>query len=146
NVAAGLRLNPNKRSTRQQIEERNQIRIRQVNAPAGTRFAYRGLVGGAVDVNIALVRIHIAAAIDAGFQAFEPQDARGDFGIGEFRLRDVADDFARLENSSGRFARANFFSNAMQSQWRAIRAFLLPDAKARGGAGELLDKLTILKQ
>ena len=93
----------------------------------------------AVDVNVARVRIHVAAAIEAGFETFQPQDARGDFCVRKFRLRRVADDFARFENRSRRFARADFFRNAMQSERRAIRAFRLPDAKTRSGATNQLD-------
>ena len=98
------------------------------------------LVAGAVDVNIAVVRIHIAAVIETRLQPFQPQDARGDFGVGKFRLRRVADGFARFENGPRRFAAADFFRDAMQAQRRAVGAFDLPDAKARGGTAEMFSR------
>ena len=78
----------------------------------------RGLADGllirrAVDVNVTCVRIHAAAAIEAGFESFEPQDTRGDLGIRKFRLRRVADDLARFENRSGWFALTDFIFNVM---------------------------------
>ena len=43
------------------------------------------LVHRAVDVNVACVRIYVDAAVEslvqAEFESFEPQDARGDFGV-----------------------------------------------------------------
>ena len=112
----------------------------------------RGLADGflvrrAVDVNVASVRIHVDVAVEtlvqAGFKAFEPQDARGDLGVRKFRLRRVADDLARFENRSRRFARADFFRDAMQSERRAIRAFRLPDAETRSGSGKHFYELEI---
>jgi hypothetical protein len=41
-------------------------------------LADAGFVVGAVDVNVARIGIDIAARIDAGFQAAEPEDASGD--------------------------------------------------------------------
>ncbi len=58
------------------------------------------LIRRAVDVNITLMRIHIAPAVEARLKPLQPQYARGDFGVGPFRLRHVADDFARLKNRS----------------------------------------------
>ena len=115
----------------------------------------RGLADGflvrrTVDVNVARVRIHIDPAIEsfvqAGFETFEPQDARGDLGVREFRLQRVADDFARFENRSRRFARADFFRDVMQSERRAVRAFRLPDAKTRSGAGNFFYGFVLLKK
>ena len=76
-----------------------------MDATAGGWTANRRFVTGAVDVNVTRVRIHVAAAIEAGFESFQPKDAHGDFGVRKFRLRRVADDFARLENRARRFAR-----------------------------------------
>src|SRR5580765_6463893 len=108
-----------------------------MNATAGSRLADGRLVCGAVNVNVTRVRVHVAAAIAAGFEAFQPHDARGDFGIGKFGLRGVTDDFAGFENRAGPFAGADFFRDTMQAERRAIRAFDLPDAETRSGAGEL---------
>ena len=108
------------------------------------------LICRAVDVNVARVRIHVDAAVEtfvqAGLETFQPQDARGDFGVRKFRLRRVADDPARFENRSRRFARADFFRDAMQSERRAIRAFRLPDAETRSGAGKFFDEFVLLKK
>ena len=111
----------------------------------------RGLADGflirrAVDVNVARVRIHVAAAIEAGFETFQPQDARGDLGVRQFRLRRVADDPARFENRSRHDARADFFRDAMQSKRRAVRAFRLPDAETGSGAGKFFYEFVLLKK
>lgn len=117
-----------------------------MNAAAGSRFADARLVRRAVDVNVTLVGIHVPAAIESGFKPFQPQNARGDFGVGEFRLRRVADGLARLEDSSRRRAIADLFGNAVQSQRRAVRAFCLSDTKARGGAGKFFYEFVFLKK
>ena len=111
-----------------------------MNAAARRGFADARLVRRAVDVNVTRVRVHAAAAIEAGFESFQPQDARGDFGVRKFRLRCVADGLARLENRSRRRFRADFFRDAMQSERRAIRAFRLPDAETRRGAAHFAAK------
>ena len=80
-----------------------------MDAAVRRRLADGFLIRRAVDVNVARVRIHTAAAIKAGFETFQPQDARGDLGVRQFRLRRVADDLARFENRSRRLARADFF-------------------------------------
>ena len=64
--------NPNQRADGQQIEERNQIRVGQMDAAAGSGFANARLICSAVDVDVALVRIHVAAAVEAGFESFQP--------------------------------------------------------------------------
>lgn len=121
-----------------------------MNAAAGSWFADGILVCRAVDVNVARVRIHVDAAIEsfvqAGFETFEPQDARGDFGVRQFRLRRVANGFARFENRSSPFARADFFCDAMQSERRALRTFRLPDAETRSGAGDFFYEFVLLKK
>ena len=115
----------------------------------------RGLADGflvrrAVDVDVTRVRIHVDAAVEslvqAGFETFEPQDACGDLGVRKFRLRRVADDLARFENRSRRFARADFFRDAMQSERRAVRAFRLSDAETRSGAGKFFYEFALLKK
>ena len=58
----------------------------------------------------------------------------------------MADDLARFENRSRRFARADFFRDAMQSERRAVRAFRLPDAETRSGAGEFFYEFVLLKK
>ena len=58
----------------------------------------------------------------------------------------MTDDFARLEDGSRRFATADFFRNAMQSERRAVRALRLPDAETRSGARKLFYESAILKK
>jgi len=121
-----------------------------MDAAARSRFANGFLVRRAVDVNVTRVRIHVGVAVEsfvqAGFKAFQPQNARGDLGVRKFRLRRVADDPARFENRSRRFARADFFRDAMQSEWRAVRAFRLPDAETRSGAGKFFYEFFLLNK
>src|SRR5271154_585693 len=121
-----------------------------MNAAVRRGLANGFLVRRAVDVNVACARIHVDVAIEslvqAGFETFEPQDARGDLGVRKFRLRRVADDLARFENRSRHDARADFFRDAMQSERRAIRTFRLPDAEARSGTGKFFYELVLLKK
>jgi len=58
----------------------------------------------------------------------------------------MTDDFARLEDGSRRFATADFFRNAMQSERRAVRALRLPDAETRSGAGECFYEFIFFKK
>src|SRR5581483_4274564 len=117
-----------------------------MNAAVRRRFADGILVRGAVNVNVTRMRIHVAAAIESVFKTFQPQNACGDFGVRKFRLRRVADDFARFENRSRPFARTDFFRDAMQPQRRAIRAFRLPDAETRSGARNFFYEFVLLKK
>jgi hypothetical protein len=121
--------NPYQRSRRQQIEERNNFGVGQMNAAAGSGPANAGLVGRAVNINVTRMRIHIATAIEARLQSIEPQDACGDLGIGKFRLRCMSDNFARFENRPRPLPCPNFFRDAMQSQGSLIRTFDLTDAE-----------------
>jgi len=117
-----------------------------MNAAVRCGLADRFLVRRAMDVNVARMRIHAAAAIETGFETFEPQDARGDFGVRKFRLRRVADDLARFENRSRPLARSDFFRDVMQSERRAVRAFRLPDAITRSGTGNFFCEFASLKK
>ena len=95
------------------------------------------LVAGAMDIDVAVMRVHGSAPVEAWLQALQPEDARGDAGRRKFRLRCVADDFAALEHRPRGFAGTDFFGDAMQAQRRAIGTFRLADAETRCGAGEL---------
>ena len=66
--------------------------------------------------------------VEARLQTFQPQNARGDLGVGKFRLRCIADDLARLKRRACRFA-SPIFSAIQRAQRRAVRAFDLPDAE-----------------
>ena len=46
-----------------------------MDAAVGVRAPQRCFVAGAVDVNIARVRINVAAAVKARLQPFQPQNA-----------------------------------------------------------------------
>lgn len=93
------------------------------------RFADARLIRRAVDVNVTGVGIHVAAAVEAGFETFQPQNTRGDFGV-RHSPPGIANRPATLENCSDRPAAADFFHDAMQSERRALRAFRLPDAES----------------
>lgn len=90
-----------------------------MNAAAGCGFADAQLVGSTVDVDVAGVRIHVTTTVEARFQSFQPENARGDFSVRQ-AFPGVADGPAAFENRSGRPAAADFFHNAMQSERRAI--------------------------
>ena len=100
-----------------------------MNAAARHGPANRRLVTGAMNVNAARMGIHVAAAVEAGFESFQPENARGDFCV-RHSLPGVAHGLATLENRSRRPAAADFFHDAMQSERRAVRAGDLADAKA----------------
>ena len=55
--------NPNQRSTRQQIEERNQVRVGEMDAAVRRGLPDGFLVRRAVNINVARARIHAAAAL-----------------------------------------------------------------------------------
>ena len=99
-----------------------------MNAADCSRLANARLVGGTMNVNITGVRVHVSTAIETGFESFEPQNARGDFGVWH-SLPGIANWPATFKNRSRRPAAANLFHNSMQSQWRAIQALRLPDAE-----------------
>jgi hypothetical protein len=58
--------------------EFDDFEISHQHAAGAERFAEAVLVIGAVDVDVALVGIDVAAAIDARFEAAQPEDATGD--------------------------------------------------------------------
>ena len=78
------------------------------------------LVGGAVNVDVALMGIHVSALIPAGFESFQPQNAGRDFCVCEAGLGSMAHVLARPKYGSGGKAGANFFANSMQSERRAV--------------------------
>src|SRR6202012_698586 len=100
-----------------------------MNTAVRSRLANRSLVASSVDINITVVRIHLATLIKTGFHSLQPQNAGGDFGIFHAQRRDMSDDFACFKDSSSRLTSANLFSDTMQSQRRAIGIFYLPDAE-----------------
>ena len=127
--------NPDQRAAGQSVKERDQITRRQVNAAARRRTADGRLVARAMNINVPRVRIHLAAAVEPGLKAFQPENARGDLGL-RHPLPGVTDGLPPLENRPRRPAAANFFHHPMQAQRRAVRAFELADAKTRGGTAE----------
>ena len=109
-------------------------------ATARAGSANRGLVAGAVNVNVACVGIHVAAPVESGLETFEPEYASGDFCIGQ-AFPCIANGLARLENCAGRPAVADLFGDAMQAQGSAIGAFDLADTKARSRTSEFFEQL-----
>ena len=67
--------NPHQSAHRQPFVERHQVRRRHVNAAARLRAAERRLVAETVDVNITLMRIDVAPAVESGLQPFQPENA-----------------------------------------------------------------------
>ena len=116
-----------------------------MDATARRGFANRRLVAGPVNVNVARVRIHVAATVEAGFESFQPENARGDFCV-RHPLPGVADWLAALENRSRRPATADFFHDPMQSRRRAVRPGNLADAKTRSGTAELFNATPLARE
>ena len=83
-----------------------------------------------MDVNVAGVGIHVAAAIEARLQTFQPQDAMGD-GQTRCALPSQADGFAVAKHGADGMARANLFGDAMQAQRSHVRISELAGAKSR---------------
>src|ERR1051325_11758726 len=102
-----------------------------MDAAARGRSAERRLVARPMDVDVAVEGVHAAAAIDRGFQAFEPEDA-----VRNRRIRQtapgVADHFAAFEHSARGPATANFLRDAVQTGRSAIRIFPGAHAETRG--------------
>src|ERR1700743_3634989 len=133
-------MNPYQCSARKFFEERNDVSVSEVNAAAGRGLADSGLIASAVNINIARVRIHVAAAIESRLKAIQPKDARGDFCIGN-AFPCVADGLACFKHRPRRPAISDFFRDTMQAKRRAVRAFLLADAKTGSGAAEYFYQL-----
>ena len=129
---------PNQRAAWQFVEERNQICVGQMDATVRRGTANRRLVAGAVNVNVARMGIHVAATVEAGFESFQPENARGDFRV-RHPPPGIADWLTALENRSHRPAAADFFHDAMQSERRAVRAGNLADAKTGSGTAEFFN-------
>ena len=85
-------------------------------------------IAGAVDVNITVMTVNVAAAIEAGLQSFQPENARGDGGVGH-SLPCVTDDFAAFENGSDETAVADFLCDPMQAARGSIRPGFFANAE-----------------
>ena len=117
--AIDSRFNPNQRSDWQSLKERNQIVRSQVNAPPGCGTAECSFIAGAMDVNVTRVRVHVAAAIETGFEALQPQDARGDLCVGHALPRE-ADRFPVLEHSPHWPTPTDFSRYPVKAKGRAV--------------------------
>jgi hypothetical protein len=87
------------------------------------------LVARAVDVNVALKRIDLAAAIESGLESFEPEDAICDRGARPARPG-VTEHFPIFEHGADWPAATRLYGNAMKAKRRAIRIFFLPNPEA----------------
>ena len=77
-------------------------------------LAQAGFVSNAVDVNVTLATIDLAARIETGLQSFQPKNSIGDQGCGvAFAI--MANGLASLEDRADGFVVANFFADSMQS-------------------------------
>ena len=139
--------NPHQRAGGQQIKQRDQIRVGQMNAALRGLAAKRLLIGRAVNIDISIVRIDITAAIEARLKPVQPQDAGRDLGVGKPGLRGVADDFAAFEDRARRFVRPDLFRNPVQAQWGAPGIHHLPDPILRSGTGKQFQELkTVIRR
>ena len=109
-----------------------------MDAAVGGGATEAGLVSEAVDVDVAGEGVHVAAAVEAGVEAVEPQDARGD-GLQRQAVAQVADGLAGFEDGARLRTRAVLLRDTMQAQRCAVRGSDLADAELRGGADELFE-------
>ena len=125
-------LNPDQRPARDLIEKREQIVGCDVDAPMRRRAAKGRFIRETVDVNITSVCVHVAASVEARFQALQPENAMRDHGRWPSFPRET-DHLTSAEHSADRPAGTDLLSDTMQPKWSLVRTFMLADAKARCG-------------
>ena len=97
-------------------------------------LAQTGFVSNAVDVNVTLATIDLAARIETGLQSFQPENTIGDHGSWvAFPIS--ANGLASLEDRADGFVVANFFADSMQSERCLKGPCLLTGAVDSGGYG-----------
>jgi len=108
--------------------------ITHAHAPVRQRSADEVLPAGAVDIDVALVRIHARAFIDPLLEAFEPQDAGQDQIVSVLFVVPVfARVFAVPENAARRRAGPILLPDAMNAERCFERVFPIAVAEAGGG-------------
>src|ERR1051325_5051948 len=100
-----------------------------MNAATRSRLSEREFIPDSVDVDVACEGVHAAAAIETGFQPFEPQDA-----VRNRRVRPASprqsDGGATLEHRAHGPTRADLPRDPMQSERCAIGVRKLSGAEA----------------
>ena len=125
-----LFLNPNECAAGQHVEERNQIRrAARWMQPHDAGLPNGHLVARAMNVNVAGVRIHVAAAVEAGFESFQPQNARGDFGVRQIPAARCGRSVGGFEKRFPPASRRRFFPRC--DAGRAACSSSLPSARCQ---------------
>src|SRR5438094_10066531 len=107
------------RPNRQDIEQRNQILRRQMDAAARNRAPQSSFIAKAVNVDVATECIHRAAAVPAQLESFQPQDAMDNRTRGQ-PLPGQPDRLAVPKDGADRLTAADFFGDPMQPEWRPV--------------------------
>ena len=126
------------------VEEWQKVCRGEMNAAVGGGASERRLVGQAVDVDVTGPGIDGTAPIEAGFQAFEPQDAMSDGGFGEAGPGE-SDRLTRLEGGPYGPALAYFGGHAMQTKRCPVGVLHLSDAKSGCGRDEATAELVSIR-
>ncbi len=92
-----------------------------------------------MDVDVAVVGVDIAAAVEARFETVEPEDSVGDGGVGMTFL-DQARGLASAEDRALRRAGTDLVRDAVESQGRAMGVLLLAESDAGGGDDVFADQ------
>lgn len=112
----------------------------QVDAAMGCRPAEGGFVGKTMDVNVPASGVDVAATIEFGFEAFEPEYAMGDRGFRKPVPR-VADRDAGAKGGADGPTLADLREDAVKSEWSPVGVADLADAIAGGGRGKTVVEL-----
>ena len=99
--------------------ERDEIRRRQVNAPAGLRAPEGQFVSVTVNIDVAPERIDGSAAIEPRFQALQPQDAMHNRAF-RLALPGKPDRLPPSEHGSDWIPSANFTCDPVQPERRLL--------------------------
>ena len=95
--------------------EADDVKVGEVDAACTLWLAQAIFVVGAMDIDVTIVRIDVAAEVYARLQAAQPEDAAGDeigllLGVGEFRKM-AASRNAPLKNHPGGLPSADAFGD-----------------------------------
>lgn len=132
---SGLGCDPDQRSGGDEIEQGDEVGGGEVDAAVGGGASETGFVGETVDVDVATEGVHVSAAVEAGFETFEPEDPVGDGGVGA-PAPGEAYGLAGLEDRTDGPTGADLGGDAVQSEWGAIGVLDLADSEFRGGGAE----------
>lgn len=127
------------------IEQTDNVMIAHAHAPVRQGSAHQVLPARAVDIDVALIRIHARALVDSLLKAFEPQNARQDQVVSVLFVIPV---FARVlsvpENTARRRTCPVLLLDPMDTEWCFERVLSVAIAEAGGRAIVSLDDAVIL--